>query len=198
MPIRRQITYFFVHFTDCKVCGLLLMIGAGACQLWMPRPVCAQINSSESRQGSGSRPSTARAEGAPADRTLFGQHCAKCHGTDGAGGPARGLLPEIPDFTDSSWQAQRSDPQLIASILDGRGQGMPAMRGRIGESRVRGLVIHVRSLDRSHARLGPEQQKGAMPVTYTTCPDNCSCNISPRIKEPMPRVGASSKPAFRH
>ena len=167
MPIRRQIIHLFVRFTDCKVCGLLLLIGLGARQISMPTPVRAQIDSSDSRQGSASRPSIPLAAATPVDRTLFEQHCAKCHGTDGAGTPARGLLPEIPDFTEGSWQAQRSDPQLMASILDGRGQGMPPMRGKISEARVRGLVGYVRSLDRTIAKSGPRQQKGSELVSST-------------------------------
>ena len=39
MPIRRQIIHLFVRFTDCKVCGLLLLIGLGARQISMPTPV---------------------------------------------------------------------------------------------------------------------------------------------------------------
>jgi mono/diheme cytochrome c family protein/uncharacterized membrane protein len=138
----------------------LLMIALAARQLSMLAPVQAQIRSPEARQGSASRPSMPLAAGSPADGTLFGQRCAKCHGADGTGRPARDLLPEIPDFTNDSWQAQRSDPQLSASILDGRGQGMPAMRGKIAESRVRGLVTHVRSFNHSGAKSRPEQQRG--------------------------------------
>ena len=57
----------------------------------------------------------------------------KCHGADGTGSPARGLLDEIPDFTSVTWQAQRVDAQLLASILDGKGSGMPPQGGIISE-----------------------------------------------------------------
>ena len=55
----------------------------------------------------------------------------------------------------------------MASILDGRGQGMPPMRGKISEARVRGLVGYVRSLDRTIAKSGPRQQKGSELVSST-------------------------------
>jgi hypothetical protein len=69
----------------------------------------------------------------------------KCHGADGAGSPARGRGPNIPDFTDASWQARRSDAQLLASILDGKGPDMPTWRGKMSEGQARGLVAFVRA-----------------------------------------------------
>jgi hypothetical protein len=81
----------------------------------------------------------------------------KCHGSDGTGSPARDRLPEIPDFTKSSWQARRSDAQLLASILDGKDE-MPSWRDKIGEEQARSLVAHVRAFA---PNLGPA--KGASP-----------------------------------
>jgi mono/diheme cytochrome c family protein len=98
--------------------------------------------------------------GPPVSRALFGQRCVKCHGADGTGSPARGLLPEIPDFTAASWQAQRTDTQLMASILDGKGQGMPPVRGKIGEEQARGLVAHVRSFASTPAASGQRNHAG--------------------------------------
>jgi mono/diheme cytochrome c family protein/uncharacterized membrane protein len=76
---------------------------------------------------------------------LFQQHCAKCHGADGTGSPARGIDPKIPDFTAASWQAQRSDAQLLVSIRDGKGSTMPGFGTKLKEEQVRGLVAHVRA-----------------------------------------------------
>jgi mono/diheme cytochrome c family protein len=76
---------------------------------------------------------------------LFQQHCAKCHGADGTGSPARGIEPKIPDFTAASWQAQRSDAQLLVSIRDGKGSTMPAFGTKLKEEQVRGLVAHIRA-----------------------------------------------------
>src|SRR5271157_6241306 len=55
--------------------------------------------------------------GTPPVGELFRQRCEKCHGADGTGNRARGLLSEIPDFTNASWQARRTDAQLMSSIL---------------------------------------------------------------------------------
>jgi mono/diheme cytochrome c family protein len=72
--------------------------------------------------------------------TLFLKHCARCHGADGKGSHVRRRLPEVPDFTDPVWQRQRRDPQLLASILDGKGKEMPSWRGKICEKQARSLV----------------------------------------------------------
>jgi mono/diheme cytochrome c family protein/uncharacterized membrane protein len=80
-----------------------------------------------------------------ANRELFRQHCVKCHGPDGTGREARRRQPTIPDFTDSSWQVRRSDAQLVASILNGKGKKMPPSRGKINEEQARRLVGHIRA-----------------------------------------------------
>jgi mono/diheme cytochrome c family protein len=100
------------------------------------------------------------APGVPASRVLFQQHCTRCHGADGSGSPARGDLPEIPDFTSASWQAQRADGQLKASILDGKGTGMPPAREKIGSDQARDLVAFIRSFASIAGRPGWGQRKG--------------------------------------
>jgi mono/diheme cytochrome c family protein/uncharacterized membrane protein len=80
-----------------------------------------------------------------AARKLFAQHCKKCHGADGTGSAARDRLERIPNFTDATWQARRTDAQLVASVLDGKGGKMPAWREKIGKEQARGLVVYVRT-----------------------------------------------------
>src|SRR5262249_7128660 len=123
---------------------LFSLVSLGAQQPSAPTPIRAQADSSRSRQGPPPRQSAPTASGTPAARELFRQYCIKCHGADGTGREARDGLPEIPDFTKSSWQARRSDAQLLASILDGKDE-MPSWRGKISEEPARGLVAHVRS-----------------------------------------------------
>jgi len=56
--------------------------------------------------------------------------CARCHGTDGAGGDAKVRQKEFPprDFTDAAFMKTRSDGQLFYQILMGGGDrsAMPA------------------------------------------------------------------------
>jgi len=76
---------------------------------------------------------------------IFRQRCVGCHGTDGRG-RLRDQPSPIPDFTLPAWQDHRSDPQLVSSIMDGKGTLMPANRGRLTEPQARDLVAYVRSL----------------------------------------------------
>jgi mono/diheme cytochrome c family protein/uncharacterized membrane protein len=90
---------------------------------------------------------------------LFQQHCAKCHGKDGTGSPGRNSLPDIPDFTAASWQAQRSDDQLLTSIFDGKGDDMPAFARKIKEEQARDLVPHIRAFAPTKGKSKKEKQE---------------------------------------
>jgi mono/diheme cytochrome c family protein len=76
---------------------------------------------------------------------LFRQYCLVCHGPEGTGSAMRAALPALPDFTNVSFHRQHSDPQLLISILDGKGTLMPANRGRITETQARDLVAYLRA-----------------------------------------------------
>ncbi len=78
--------------------------------------------------------------------TLYQRFCQRCHGSDGGGERNAGVMG-LPDFRRPTWQERRSDAQLMASILDGKGNGMPAFRGRLSQDQVRSLISLVRALD---------------------------------------------------
>jgi mono/diheme cytochrome c family protein/uncharacterized membrane protein len=115
----------------------------------------------ESKAHATSQPRAYASSETTVGRALFQQHCVKCHGADGAGTPARHRQPEIPDFTDSAWQAQRTDAQLLASIQNGKGKEMPAWRGKISEEQARGLLGHVRAFGSDSE--GSRQEEGERP-----------------------------------
>jgi len=75
---------------------------------------------------------------------FYQRRCASCHGDDFTGGEGRALHPEIPDFTSAAWQKSRSDAQLLVSILDGKGKGMPPQHHRLNRDQARALVAYVR------------------------------------------------------
>jgi mono/diheme cytochrome c family protein len=108
-------------------------------------PGGAPSKPSEPRQHEVTRQSAPAAPGASPTRELFRKRCVKCHGTDGTGNKARGSMPDIPNFTDASWQRRRSDAQLMASILEGKETEMPSWRGKLSEEQVRSLVAYVRA-----------------------------------------------------
>jgi hypothetical protein len=60
--------------------------------------------------------------------SLYNRYSIRCHGVDG-----RGVwdIPDVPDFTNTVWQASRPDPYRTRIILEGRGAVMPAFRGTL-------------------------------------------------------------------
>jgi mono/diheme cytochrome c family protein/uncharacterized membrane protein len=114
------------HRFPISLCGLArlsLILGLQGMQFSASGAVHAQANGSQ----------------------LFRQHCVKCHGADGTGSPARGPLPDIPDFTSASWQMRRSEAELLTSILGGKGEDMPPFRSKIKEKQAGALAAYVRS-----------------------------------------------------
>jgi mono/diheme cytochrome c family protein/uncharacterized membrane protein len=111
---------------------------------------------SEDRQRAPSAGTASRAPRVEIEQ-LFRQHCTKCHGADGTGSPGRRRQPKIPDFTDTAWQARRSDAQLLASILDGKEKAMPAWRDKISTEQAQGLATYVRQFALSTESPGQEQ-----------------------------------------
>jgi mono/diheme cytochrome c family protein/uncharacterized membrane protein len=89
---------------------------------------------------------------------LFRRSCSRCHGTDGKGQEARDELPSIPDFTSHQWQKQRSDAQLLTSIVDGKGKQMPPFGEKLSRDQARDLIAHIRAF--SPTKQGPDGRRG--------------------------------------
>ena len=94
-----------------------------------------------------------RSTGTPAERAaaaLWVMQCASCHGRVGRGdGPEQPPGAQMEDFTRAEFQASRTDEELAAVIVTGRGL-MPEFGDQLPEQAVRALVGHIR-------RLGPQQ-----------------------------------------
>jgi mono/diheme cytochrome c family protein len=76
---------------------------------------------------------------------LYRQYCLICHGMAGNGNEMRASMPAIPDFTSRDWQTRAGTPQLVNSILDGKGTLMPAFRGRVNDEQARDLAAYIRA-----------------------------------------------------
>ncbi|MEZ4325518.1 MAG: cytochrome c [Polyangiales bacterium] len=77
-------------------------------------------------------------------RSVFLVACAGCHGPAGHGdGPERAPVMRLPDFASATWQASRTDDELMSIISLGRGM-MPAFGDRIPADGLRALVAHIR------------------------------------------------------
>jgi mono/diheme cytochrome c family protein len=96
--------------------------------------ICGNAALAQSKESSPAGPDKAKAS--------YQQLCQRCHAADGKGDRD---TPSVPDFTRRAWQAEKSNAQLIVSILDGRGSSMPAFRGRLDQAEAKDLVAHVRA-----------------------------------------------------
>ena len=119
-----------------------LPFALGLALLAWPAPLFAQPEPAKPSQRA-----TRLTMAARANRGLLQPRCARCHGEDGTGGPARDNLSEIPDFSNHKWQTTRTDAQLLVSILDGKGKHMPAYRDKVSEKEARDMVARIRDLD---------------------------------------------------
>lgn len=83
----------------------------------------------------------------PAAEKLFQAQCAPCHGVKGRGdGPvADALQPKPANLTDAQFLSQRTDEQLEASIVAGKGT-MPAFGRTLTLEEIGSLVVHIRWL----------------------------------------------------
>ncbi len=68
-------------------------------------------------------------------------------------------MPDIPDFTDAAWHGRRGEAKLLASILDGKGEDMPAFRRKLSEDQARELAALIRSFAPTKDKPAPERLK---------------------------------------
>jgi mono/diheme cytochrome c family protein/uncharacterized membrane protein len=141
------------------ILNLLLLLNPAERIFPVRTPMHAQDVPSGSVDANHGREPSPAVSGAPAERELFRQNCAKCHTENGTGSRPEGRVPGIPDFTKAAWQDRRTDEQLEASILDGKGSDMPPHRGDISKEQARGLVAFVRAFARTKSQPGQERQK---------------------------------------
>jgi cytochrome c oxidase cbb3-type subunit 3 len=84
-------------------------------------------------------------------REKFQQACAACHGADGKGNPALGA----PNLTDRIWLYGGSEPDIIATITNGRSGQMPAHKDFLGAAKAHLLAAYVWGLSHPEAARGP-------------------------------------------
>jgi hypothetical protein len=89
---------------------------------------------------------------------LYNRYCIRCHGVDG-----RGVwdIPGVPNFTNTTWQASRSDAQIARIIMEGRGAIMPPFRGALHLEEAWGLARYLRNFVPENSR--PQADKSPSP-----------------------------------
>jgi mono/diheme cytochrome c family protein len=83
---------------------------------------------------------------------LYESYCQRCHGADGRGEVKGKRIDDVPDFTRGDWQRKRNDHQLVVSIRDGCGSGMPAFNGKLTDAQIADLVARIRAFVPSDRR----------------------------------------------
>lgn len=74
-------------------------------------------------------------------RSLFANHCAACHGSDGRGAAG------FPNLTDDIWLYGNEPDTLLATIGNGRMGVMPAWQAVLGDAGVNEVVAYVLTLE---------------------------------------------------
>ena len=106
--------------------------------------------------------------------SLYNRYCIRCHGVDG-----RGVwdIPDVPDFTNTVWQATRPEAYRARVILEGRGAVMPPFRGTLtleeACAMARYLSTFVPGAEVSRPGLGPAAEgapAGSPPATEPPAP----------------------------
>lgn len=92
-------------------------------------------------------------EGPQDGAALFASACARCHGTDGAGGlPLWEGGPSPANLRTHTFQTARTDEQLKRTIVEGKPPGMPPFGTAFTDPQLTALVTYVRSLDSEKRR----------------------------------------------
>ncbi|MBT3196914.1 MAG: c-type cytochrome [Gammaproteobacteria bacterium] len=79
---------------------------------------------------------------------IYQAYCQVCHGVEGEGdGIMTQLMGMMPmDHTNPNETNRLTNPELVTSILDGKGRFMPAWRGILSQGEVEALVSYIRLL----------------------------------------------------
>ncbi len=73
-------------------------------------------------------------------KVLFGDNCAACHGTGGAGNP------NYPVLVDDDWLYGGKIENIVQSIANGRRGNMPGQAGTLSEQEIADVAKHVKAL----------------------------------------------------
>jgi cytochrome c6 len=78
------------------------------------------------------------------------KHCAKCHGTDGAGKTKMGEKLKVKDYTDAKVQAAMKDAEMNKATKEGVKEGdstkMKAFGDVLSDDEIKALTAYIRTL----------------------------------------------------
>jgi hypothetical protein len=127
--------------------------------------------------------------------SLYNRYCIRCHGIDG-----RGVwdIPDVPDFTNTVWQASRPDPYRARVILEGRGAVMPAFRGTLTLEEACAMARYLRTFVPGTEVSRPVLSSGTPGTAPASTPPAAVVGTpSPPTPPPAPPVGNTPSPFTR-
>jgi cytochrome c553 len=76
------------------------------------------------------------------------EHCARCHGPDGAGNTAMGQKLHVMDLTKAAEQAKFTDKEAFAAIMQGRVDSHGKLPEQVSDLEAHELIRFVRGLSK--------------------------------------------------
>jgi cytochrome c6 len=87
---------------------------------------------------------------AATDAENWDNHCAKCHGPDGAGGTKIGRKLQVKDYSDAAVQAAMKDEDMFKAIKEGvtkdDKERMKAFKDDLSDAEITDLVAYIRKM----------------------------------------------------
>jgi mono/diheme cytochrome c family protein len=83
---------------------------------------------------------------APDGKALYEANCRKCHGVAGQPSSAmKKLIPELPTW-DAAFFAKRSDADLVAVLMNGKGKNMKSFKDVLKPDEMTAVTKYIRTL----------------------------------------------------
>ncbi|HVT19033.1 MAG TPA: c-type cytochrome [Thermoanaerobaculia bacterium] len=82
----------------------------------------------------------------PEGESLYREHCADCHGVDGAGNTVKGMGSPFADLLDNNWKYGGDDGSMGNIIREGVFGSMPAYKEKLTDQQIRAIIGHIRVL----------------------------------------------------
>jgi len=89
---------------------------------------------------------------------FYQENCSKCHGADGSGVDRDGEKLSGRDLTDSEWQKETKDEEMVETILDGKffGWAMPGFKDKLTRDQAEKMVTEVIRTSERGKKIGNE------------------------------------------
>ena len=89
---------------------------------------------------------------------FYQENCSKCHGADGSGVDRDGEKLSGRDLTDSEWQKNTKDEEMVETILDGKffGWAMPGFKDKLTRDQAGKMVTNIIRTAEKGKKIGSE------------------------------------------